>query len=376
MIEKEVAELRRRYKADKSNITHVVGCYVNENKEIISRFYQSIAMLSEDEQEKMFSLLRKALSGAIGKNLLDITFETRQVVEGEEHKLLMDLRASKLKDEAVLDAFFQKAIQSLELESNYLILLAHDAYDVPYRTKDGERQDDAGNEVFSYVLCAICPVKQTKPALSYSAPENEFHNLAANRVISAPEAGFLFPAFDDRSTNLYNALFYTRNVKETQEAFVEAIFRQSPPMPAAQQMATFQNILGASLEDDCSYQAVKAVGDQLRDIITEHKINKEEENLVITKGTVKQVLENCGVEETSIKKFDEHFDESFGQGADLPPWNLVNTKKMEIKTPDVTIQVDPLKSDLVETRVINGGKYILIRAEDGVEVDGVFIHIQ
>jgi len=376
MIEKEVAELRRRYKADKSNITHVAGCYVNENREIISRFDQSLALLSEDEQEKMLSLLRKTLSGGMGKNLLEITFETRQVVEGEEHKLLMALRESKLRDEALLERFYQTAIAALELESSYMILLAHDAYDVPYRTKDGDRQDEAGSEVFSYVLCAVCPVKETKPALSYSAYENEFRNLTVTRTISPPETGFLFPAFDDRSTNLYNALFYTRNVKETQDAFVEALFRQSPPMPAAQQMTTFQNILGSSLDEDCSYQVVQAVGDQLRDMITEHKLNKEEENLVISRGTVRQVLEDCGVEPPALQRFEEHFDESFGKGADLPPSNLVNPRQMEIKTPDVTIRLDPLKSNLVETRVINGGKYILIRAEEGVEVDGVYIHIQ
>lgn len=182
MNEREVAELRRRFKADKSNITHVCGCYVNENKEIISEFDQSLATLSEEESEKLLSILRRTLSGTLGRNLLDITFETKQVVEGAEHRLLMSLRSSALKDKEALQTFFQHAIQSLDLEENYLILLAYDSYDVPYRAKDGSRQEDASSDVFTYLLCSVCPVKQTKPALSYSAQENLFHDLRVDWV--------------------------------------------------------------------------------------------------------------------------------------------------------------------------------------------------
>ena len=210
MKEKEIAELRRRFRTDKSNITHVRGCYVNEKKEIISQFDQSLMTMGPEESEKLLGILRKTLSGILGKNLLDITFDTRQVVEGEEHKLLMALRDSELQDQAAVEALFRKAIQSLDLEGNYLILLAYDAYDVPYRSKDGDTQADASSDLFRYVLCSICPVKLTKDALSYFVYENQFRNLEADWVVAAPETGFLFPAFDDRSTNLYNALYYTR----------------------------------------------------------------------------------------------------------------------------------------------------------------------
>ena len=191
MNEKEVAEIRRRFRADRSAITHIQGCYVNEAKEIVSRFDQSLAMMTPEETEKLLALLRRTLSGSLGKNLMDITFATKQVVEGEEHRLLMALRNSRLTDEEAVQTLFQRVIQSLELEGSYLILLAHDAYDVPYRGGDGEELADGSDQVFSYILCSICPVKQTKPALSYYVHENAFHSLTANWVISPPEVGFL-----------------------------------------------------------------------------------------------------------------------------------------------------------------------------------------
>ena len=190
MKEKEVSEIRRRFRADKSSINHIRGCYVNEKKEIISEFDQSLTMLPQTETEEILSLLRKTLSGGMNKNLTDIIFETQQVVGSPEHTLLMKLRDSELKDDEAVGMLYEKIIASLALEGNYLILLAHDRYDVPYRAKDDELQEDASEEVYSYILCSICPVKLSKNVLSYYVRENAFRNLAADWVVSAPEAGF------------------------------------------------------------------------------------------------------------------------------------------------------------------------------------------
>lgn len=375
MNEKEIAELRRRFRADKSSISRVRGCYVNEKREIISQFDQSLGILGQTESEQLLSTLRKTLSGTLGKNLLDISFDTRQVVEGDQHKLLMTLRNSALRDEEAVSAFYQRVIQSLDLEGNYLILLVQDDYDVPYRSKDDQRQDDASSEVFRYILCSICPVKQTKEALSYYVYENAFHSISADWVVSAPEMGFLFPSFDERSTNLYDALYYCKDTSQTHPDFVEAVFHAPAPMPAAEQMETFQALLEDTLSDECRYQVVQSVHGQLREMIEEHKANKVEEPLVVNKGTVRRVLEHSGVSEEHVEAFEERYDDAFGADADLSPRNLVDTKQLEITTPDVTIKVSPDRGDLVETRLIDGARYILIRAEEGVAVNGVPIQI-
>lgn len=375
MNEKEIAELRRRFRADKSSISRVRGCYVNEKREIISQFDQSLGLLGQTESEQLLSTLRKTLSGTLGKNLLDIPFDTRQVVEGDQHKLLMTLRNSALRDEEAVSVFYQRVIQSLDLEGNYLILLVQDDYDVPYRSKDDQRQDDASSEVFRYILCSICPVKQTKEALSYYVYENAFHSISADWVVSAPEMGFLFPSFDERSTNLYDALYYCKDTSQTHPDFVEAVFHAPAPMPAAEQMETFQALLEDTLSDECRYQVVQSVHGQLREMIEEHKANKVEEPLVVDKGTVRRVLEHSGVSEEHVEAFEERYDDAFGADADLSPRNLVDTKQLEITTPDVTIKVSPDRGDLVETRLIDGARYILIRAEEGVAVNGVPIQI-
>lgn len=375
MNEKEVSEVRRRFRPEKNNITRIRGCYVNKNKEVISEFQQSLALMPEDESEKFLSILKKTLSGTLDKNLLGVEFSTRQVIDSEEHRLLMTLRESSLQDETAIHTLFEKIIQSVAFDENYVILLTYDTYDVPYRSKDGERQDDASSEVYSYVLCSVCPVKMTKPALGYYVNENTFHNCTLDWIVSPPELGFLFPAFDDRSANIYGALYYTRDISDTHSDFVDSVFHCDVPMPAAEQKEIFQTILCGSLADECNFETVQAVQEQLQGMIAEHKESKADTPLTISKNNVVQILQAQGVSEPRIEEFRQQFDEQFGAEQTINPKNIVDTKQTVVTAPDIKIQVNSDRDDLVETRVINGIKYILIRAETGVEVNGIPVHI-
>ena len=375
MIDKEIGEIRRHLRRDRSNMTAIYGCYVNENKEIISQFKQSLGIMPENESDKYFGLLRRTLSGSIGRNLIDITFKTSQVAGSPEHQLLMDLRKTQLKDEELLQSFYQKIIDSVSLEENYLILMGCDTYDVPFKSKDDSFQKDQSEETYTYILCSICPVKQTKANLHYVPEEKTFHDGAMNQMVQAPALGFLFPAFDNRATNIYNALYYTRNVKESQDVLVEALFNAPIPKPAAQQKQSFEALLTTSLGEECSLDVVQTVHDQICQRIEMHKEAKVPEPLMISKEEVKEVLAGCGVSDKPMAKFSVDYDEAFGFEADLHPKNIIDNKHFEVRTPDVVIKVDPARADLIETRIIGGVKYIMICADEDVEVNGVSIHI-
>lgn len=374
MNEKEVSELRRRQRRERSNMTAIYGCYVNENKEIISQFRQSTAIMPENEADKYFSMIRKVLSGSLGRNLIDIVFKTSQVAGSPEHKLLMDLR-SDLKNDDVREAFFKKVIDTVVLEGNYLILIGCDSYDVPFKSKDDTVQSDNSEENFTYILCAVCPVKQTKATLHYVPEEKVFHDGAMLQQVSAPAIGFLFPAFDGRATNIYNALYYTRDVKQNQDAFVEAVFNAPIPKPAEEQKRSFEALLSTSLGEECDMEVIQTVHDELRQRIEMHKESKIPEPLTVAKEDVREVLTSSGVSEEHIAKFSVDYDEVFGFEADLHPKNVIDNKHFEIKTPDVIIKCDPARSDLIETRIIGGVKYIMICADEDVEVNGVNINI-
>ena len=282
MNEKEIAEIRRRFRADRGSITHVRGCYVSEQKEIVAQFDQSLTLMPQEEAEKMMAVLKKTLSGTLGKNLMNLSFSTAQVVDSDEHRLLMDLRDSKLEDENAVQRFFETVIPAVMMEGTYLILLCHDTYDVPFRSKDGQKLEDASDEIFSYIMCSICPVKMTKPALCYHIPDNQFRSLPPDWLVSPPQVGFLFPAFDDRSTNLYGALYYTRDTAVSQEELAQAVFHMELPMPAQEQKETFQEILTQSLAEDCSYDVLQTVHDRLCQRMEEHKETRDPEPLTVS----------------------------------------------------------------------------------------------
>lgn len=376
MNDKEIGEIRRRQRRDRSNMTHIFGCYVNDNREIITEFRQSTGIMPENESDKYFALLRRTLSGSIGKNLIDITFKTAQVADSPEHKLLMGLRESKCNDEELRQEFYKKIMDTVVMEGNYLILLGCDSYDVPFKSKDDSHQRDQSEEVYTYILCTICPVKQTKANLHYVPEEKLFHDGAMNQMVAPPMLGFLFPAFDDRSTNIYNALYYTKDVKNSQDALIETLFNTPVPKPAFEQKKSFEALLTTSLGEECSLDVVQTVHDQLCQRIELHRESKVPEPLMISKEEVKEVLTSCGVSEDHMAKFSVDYDEAFGFEADLHPRNIIDNKHFELKTPDVVIKVDPARSDLIETRVIGGVKYILICADEEVEVNGVNITIQ
>ena len=115
MNQRELGELRRRFRPEKSAISRVYGCYVNSSREIIAYIDQSLGLMPQEEAEKYLGLLKKALSGTLGRNLIDIVFSTQQVADSEEHRLLSTLRTSKLKDAEARDAFYQKVIGSLDM---------------------------------------------------------------------------------------------------------------------------------------------------------------------------------------------------------------------------------------------------------------------
>ena len=373
MNEKEISEIRRRYRADKNNISRVCGCFVNERKEIISEFEQSLGLSSEEEADQILKVMRKTLSGGLGRNLLEVEFSTAQVMESEGHRLLSQLRGTELKDGETVRQLYERIAASLELDGSYMILLAHDRCDVYSVTADGEKGESG--EVFSYVLCSICPLKEGKVNLSYYLPGKCFRSVGADTVISAPALGFMFPAFEDGGANIYKTLYYTKDLTNSHEELVSSLFENGLPMPAAEQQTTFGGVLEQAMAEDCSLRVVCSVQSQVRQLVEEHKEETREEPLTLSKEDAGDMLRYCGVPEERVALFEEKYEEAFGKDTQLPPVNLVAGKSMKVKTPEVSIQVSPGCGDLVETRVIDGVRYILVRAEGDVTVNGVSVHI-
>ena len=373
MNQKELNELRRRFKPDRTAISKVYGCYVSSSRQIISYVDAPLGLLSQEEQEMYLNLLKKTLSGALGRNLIDIVFSTAQVADSDEHRLLQTLRQTELQDANARESLYRRIIDAIDMgESSYLILLAADTYDVPHRSRDDQEVPDASETVFRYFVCAICPVKDPTLALQYSDRDKEFRGSSTGHIAQPPALGFLFPAFDDRSTNIYNALYYSRGLVDIHEEFLTGVFRaEKVPMSSGAQKLAFSDVLCESLGSDCSLDLVRSVHGEIRERLLLHKESKAPEMPEIYVEDVDDILKNNGISDEKVSAFHEACSRQLGQQPALNPVNLMETNKFEMTTPQVKITVDPDYTDLIRTEVIDGRTCLVIPVDESVVVNGI-----
>ena len=371
MHKKEVLELRKQYKPEECSITRICGCYVDGNKEIIAQSKDAFLSLPDEEIFKYLTIFKQTLSGTIGKNLINMEFPLEQEMPGGTQEFLLQLRDSKLQDDMLIEEFYQKIIDNYIYGENYYIILIHVAYDIPGKATDGSEMFDASDEVFDYILCSICPVHLSKEGLCYNPETNHIENRIRDWLIEPPVKGFLFPAFNDRSTDIHSLLYFSKQAEDLQPEFIENALGCIFPMSAGSQKNTFQSVIMNTLGNECEYDVIRNIHDNLNDIMFEAKESPEPP--VLTKPELKRLLANSGVTNERMETFDANFDLIAGEKAEFLVPNIAETRKFSIQTPDVVIKVNPERSDLVETRVINGRQCLVIEMNDQVEVNGVLI---
>ncbi len=407
MTKQEISEIKKLLTPKNCSITRICGCYVDGEKNKKALFGQAFLALPEEEMFKYFEILRKALSGTLGKNLLNLEFPLSAEWTGDgaaadglaadspettaegpapedtglgngsaadalnAHGLLLRLRDSKLKDDALLEEYFDRIIENYEFVGNYLILLVHDVYDVPGRASDGMDMEDASDEIYEYILACICPVELSKPGLSYNPEENAFQNRVRDWVVSLPDTGFLFPSFNDRSADIHSLLYYSKNPEELQEGFVDRLFGCPLPLSAGDQKETFQTLIEDTLGEDCSIEMVRDIHERFTELAQENK--EAPEPVVLDKTQVKTILADSGVANEKLSEFDRHYDETAGESTSLLMNNIMETRSFEVKTPDIVIKVKPDRTNLIETRQIDGRECLVIALDGGIVVNGITV---
>ena len=369
MTKKEIAELKKLYHKERSCITRICGCYVGAEKEKITSFREAFYALEEEAAFKYFEIFKKTLSGTLGKNLLNLEFPLDAEFESGTQDFLLKLRDSELKEDALLEAFYDKVIQSFYFTGNYLILLIHAAYDVPGKTGDGLELEDASEEVYSHLLCAVCPVNLSKPGLSYDPKSNLFCNCSRDWLVELPQIGFLFPAFNDRSSDIHSALYYTKNADEPHEEFVDSLLGAEPPVPVSSQREMFQSLIEETLGERREYETIMSIQENVQEKLEESR--DAPEPLTLGKKDVERIFAESGVQEEQMRQFAEAYERIIPDETPLVAANVVNERRFEVKTPNITVQFKPEFTHLLETKVIDGRNCLVIAIEDRVAVNGI-----
>lgn len=318
MTKKDVLELKRRLKKNECTFTKLCGCYVNAEKNIILNLDETFLNLAEDEFYKYLEISKKTLSGTVGNNLLELDFPLEEEYAGGKQQFLMGLRESKLKNEELLNSFYQLIIDHYDYAGNYLILIFHDAYDVMTKTSDKAKLDES-EEVYEYLLCAICPVTLSKAGLGYLEVEKRIGPRYRDWVVNAPDTGFVFPAFTERSTDIHSVMYYTRDTKEPHKEFMESVLGCPPKQTATEQKNTFQSIISSAIKDeDKSKKIFIDIQESLNEMVDEHDIyeDNKEEPLLLTTKSIQNIIRSSDLPEEIIEQIENSYAEQF---SDTPP---------------------------------------------------------
>lgn len=373
MTRKELNEIKSQYTLEDCGILRLCGCYVDGERNKITQFNENFLNLPEEEKHKYFDIFKKTLSGTPGKNLVDMKFNVDAYADEGARTFLMNLRDSGLKDDRLLNEFYDRIINNYSYVGNYLILLINQVYDIPAVTTDNIEMDDASDEVYSYILCSICHVNLSKPGLGYDEEDNNFHDKKQNHMVDVPDVGFLFPAFNKRSADEDMTLFYTKDVSEFEDGLIDCLLDCEVPLPAKQQKETFTSLVNEALGEEADLEIVKNIHENLEQIIEEKK-QESPAPVMLDKTEMKDLLEKSGVKEEKLENFEEHFEMAAGEHGKLVASNVSSGKKFEVKTPDVVIKINSDKTDIVSTQVIDGRQCLVIQIDERLEVNGISVN--
>jgi len=347
MNKKDILEIKRRFTKEGATFSKLAGCYVNSNKEKILTFRDTFLNITDDELFKYLEIAKKSMSGKLMNNLLDLEFEAEAEEEGGAQSLLLRLRDCRLEDDELLDEFYEKVISSYDKIDNYLILLFHDAYDVPMKTSDNLALDDS-EEVYEYIICAICPVDLSKQVLGYDQDDNKFEALERDWVVGTCESAFTFPAFSERSTDLHHALVYTKDVKNPHTELWDDVLHLKSEYTSFQKRSAFTNLVTETLgaDEEENMDTMLEVQKNLSDFITlETERRGDEEPLVMNKDDVASVLEDAGFEEEQASLISDRFEDFFEDKLPLAD-ELVDDKLM--KNGELKLEKKELQRQVVE----------------------------
>lgn len=358
MNKKEISEIKKTLQLNNCCLTRLCGCYVNADREKVLLTKEAFLSYPEEEMHKYLNILRKALSGKIGKNIFNMEFPLNaEYINGSQASLL-HLRNSELKDDTLLEAFYDHIIESYYYPDAYFILVAHGMYDIPYVASDRREIEDGSEDVYSHIICCICPMKLSKAGLFYQEEDNSIKDKLGERMVNMPEVAFLFPAFNDRTADIHGALYYSKSSTDINAAFIEDVLGCEVPMAAKMQEENFTQIVKETFEEKCTFEIAKDIHAAIGQRLTENEIKPE--TLELEKEDFKKIFEDCDAQEEQLEKFSDAYDKYIGNKSRIQAENIEQPKNLEITMSGIKISVGEDELNQIEKRMIEGRNALVI----------------
>ena len=373
MNKSEISELRKQIKKGGLVLSDVWCCYVDSEKNRVFTQKEPLEMLTEEKSDEYYARLKKVLSGALGKNLYNLDFPDSEEAEGGRQHQLWQLYKSKLDDVALVDQFLDKLTREAPIDDHYFVMMVYGAYDVPGYTGNGEAMEDASESVYDFMLCSICPVKQTRPFLSYDPYVNGMENKVPDWEVGQPMTGFLFPAFNDRADDIHSALYYVSKPGEVSKEMIESLFGSAVPLSSVAEREGFNQVMSGTPGTMTGFDEMVSVQEQIMDMIAE---NDSEEAVMLDKEKLSDIMKTAGISEPVIEEARQVYDDNIGSLREVMAENVIDVKKIRFQSTGIDLRVDAEHMDRVETRTVEGRRCLLVFVDEPFDMNGVPVIIK
>lgn len=403
MNKKEVSEIKRQIKMDNKDllINNIGIYYVNkENKIICSdiKKYSDIADMTNGttgnpkywdqlDEENFLEIFKKTLSGQLGKGIVEYNFPNEILLEKDNcYSKLLNILNDDLENKKEIDEYINFVAESLNKNEEYAICLLNASYTLPIKDINGNKVTDEDltlerNE-YHFIILSICPMELSNLGLFYNKTDNNIvHKNNVDKVVQMPIEGFIFPAFNDRSEDVNSVLVFNKKTKEPDLLLIQEVLGCIFEMNAEDEKEKFNTLLTKiiSNSDDANtsidYNLTKNIHSIIADKINENILDTEMPT--ISKSELKSILKRSGVDDEKLKNFEDVYQEVVANDKyQFKATNVINASKLDIKSPDIVINVKTDKTDKITAKQIDGKRCLVVELDDTVNINGLNVSIK
>ena len=371
MNKKETAEIKKNF-SDKSGffiMERVLTAFIDADKNVRYHNVSSCLTMPVEEHDVYDETLKKVLNTNVGKAFVEYEFPNEAYDEGQPQNILYTLLTSELKDETACEDFLNHIANNIAYTGPFAVITSYCTYTIRKKDKNDEFAEGE-DEIYRYILTAICPVNTSKDGFIFDSVGNEITKKVNTELIisKAPSDGFLYPVFSNRSSDINHVMYYTKNVKSPNVSVVENVLGCTFVMSAESEKSSFQSILKNVVGEDLDYMLIKTVNEKIQEVVDDSK--DETDKVVIDNAKLKDILVDVGLPEERVNMVEPVYEKVCGT-APLTAANLVENKTV-LTSPGITVNIKPSAADKVRTSVVDGRRCLLIDIDDPtIEINGL-----
>ena len=293
---RDIAEIKNSIRKEDSSIIRMKGCYVEYNGEIITEFKNGFLNLDEPEYLKYTKIARTPYQWKqMGNKVLTLNFEGINT-----QGLLKKIVKSELKDDELLQKLYEKIIDEAPIVGKMLILVFYGVYDVVEKANDGKELEDS-EDVYDYIEVVVCPVNLQQEGLMYKEEKNTFGPVERKWIVKKPEFAFVFPAFDHRSADEQEVIYFTEDPLEPHHEIMARTLECHDLWTAAEHKQNIANsILIACDSEELTKEYIEGLNASLAGIIA------KEEPKTLNSEQFRKILELWMPKEYAQKVAEEY----------------------------------------------------------------------